>query len=91
MLVFAASSQAQEAYELKSLGHGIFTHCIQEVLSRHGAEISDGGRISAGRLMTAVEAMTQSVAADLLHAEQHPVKYNFGQDFALGLISGHLP
>lgn len=82
--VFSAASLSQEAYEIRALGHGIFTYCLLEALDARGSEISEGGVISIARLLARVSRSTRDTAASYLQLEQSPIVYMFGDDFGLG-------
>jgi WD40 repeat protein len=86
IIVFAATSPGADAYEIEELGHGIFTYSIITALREKTGLIARNSRISINRLMTEVEQLTRETGYIYLNIEQNPIKYNFGEDFDIGLI-----
>ena len=84
--VFSAASKTQSAFEVESLGHGIFTHSLIESLNKHPQEISNGKLISVAKLLSFVNRKTRDIAQTYLNTPQHPILYIFGDDFSLGLL-----
>lgn len=83
--VFSASSESQAAYEIRELGHGIFTWCVINALTVHRDEITRNGVITIGGLLDYVSKATRETAFKYLKTDQSPVMYNFGDNFSLGM------
>lgn len=83
--VFSASSESQAAYEIRELGHGIFTWCVINALTVHRDEITRNGVITIGGLLDYVSKATRETAFKYLKTDQSPVMYNFGDNFSLGI------
>ena len=81
---FSAASVSQDAYEIKALGHGIFTYCLITALSGPAGDISEDGVITAARLLSRVNRTTRETAMRYLKIEQTPIVYIFGDDFGIG-------
>lgn len=84
--VFSAASVSQEAYEIRALRHGIFTHCLLDALGARRNEIAEEGLISVARLLSRVSRSTRDTAETHLHLEQTPIVYIFGDDFSIGKV-----
>jgi Caspase domain len=84
IVVFAATSPGADAYEIASLNHGIFTYSLLTAIQERKDIVSRNSMISINRLMAEVEYLTRDTADRYLNMEQHPIKYNFGEDFDLG-------
>lgn len=89
--VLAATEQQQNAVELPTLGHGLFTYVLLE--GARGA--ADGGRdggIEVSELVDyvadRVPAMMNQMATSML---QTPVAYNWGLDFKILSVKGPPP
>jgi uncharacterized caspase-like protein len=85
IIVFSASNASQAAYEIKKLGHGIFTYSIIDALENRKSEIANGRLISIVKLLSTVNRLTRKIAEDYLGLEQSPILYMFGEDFGIGL------
>ena len=77
-------SSAQEAFEIRELGHGIFTHCLVSALGGPLEAISEDGVITVTRLLGRVNRATRETALKYLKIEQTPIVYIFGDDFGIG-------
>jgi len=86
IVVFSSSSPAQDAYEIKAIGHGIFTYCMLDALRNRRDDIVNGKLISIARLLSLVNRTTRDTAYQYLKMEQSPILYMFGDDFGIGLI-----
>ena len=86
IVVFSAASTTEDAYEIKSIRHGIFTYCMLDALSNRKADIANGGMISVARLLSLVNRATRDTAYRYLKVEQTPILYMFGDDFSLGIV-----
>lgn len=84
--VFSAASQTQSAFEIESLGHGIFTYSLVETLNQNPQEVANGKLISVAKLLSFVNRKTRDLAVTHLNVAQHPILYMFGDDFSLGLL-----
>jgi hypothetical protein len=84
--VFSAASVSQDAYEIRALGHGIFTYCLLDALRASPETVSDDGVISVARLLARVNRATRETAAAHLKIEQNPIVYMFGDDFSIGRV-----
>lgn len=82
--VFSAASASQEAFEIRELGHGIFTHCLVSALGGPLEAISEDGVITVTRLLGRVNRATRETALKYLKIEQTPIVYIFGDDFGIG-------
>ncbi len=82
--VFSAASASQEAFEIRELGHGIFTHCLVSALGGPPDAVSEGGVITVSRLLGRVNRTTRETALKYLKIEQTPIVYIFGEDFGIG-------
>ena len=82
--VFSAASKSQAAFEIKSLGHGIFTYSLLHALNNRRDDIADNGLISIARLLSFVNRMTRDTAQKHLKTDQSPILYIFGDDFSIG-------
>ncbi len=83
IVVFSAAAADQRAYEIKELGHGIFTYAMLQAL-KDKQKISENGVIVITRLLAAVNSITRELATRYLSTEQNPTMYFFGDDFAIG-------
>lgn len=86
IIVFASSSANEVSYEIKELGHGIFTYSLLDTVTNKKSEIAIDKMISISRLVSTVEKETRDIALQYLNIEQRPIKYNFGEDFSIGII-----
>ncbi|MCU0845720.1 MAG: caspase family protein [Spirochaetes bacterium] len=84
--VFSAASASQEAFEIRELGHGIFTHCLVSALDGPPDAVSEGGVITVSRLLGRVNRTTRETALKYLKIEQTPIVYIFGEDFGIGRV-----
>ncbi len=84
--VFSAASVSQDAYEIRALGHGIFTYCLLDALRASPGTVSEDGVISVARLLARVNRATRETAAAHLKIEQNPIVYMFGDDFSIGRV-----
>lgn len=84
IVVFAAASPSQDAFEIKSLNHGIFTYSMIDALKNHHQEIVHKRMISISKLLSYVSRNTRELAWKHLKMEQNPMLYIFGDDFSLG-------
>jgi len=82
--VFSASNENQSAYEIKALGHGIFTWCFIDAIKNRRDEVSIDGAITMSKLLGVVNRATRETADKYLKIEQSPVLYIFGDDIILG-------
>ncbi len=82
--VFSAASASQEAFEIRELGHGIFTYCLVSALGGPLDAISEDGVITITRLLGRVNRATRETALKYLKIEQTPIVYIFGNDFGIG-------
>ncbi|TAL33214.1 MAG: hypothetical protein EPN93_14370 [Spirochaetes bacterium] len=82
--VFSAASVSQDAFEIRALGHGIFTYCMIEALRGPADQVAEDGIITIARLLSRVNRTTRETAQKHLGVEQSPVLYIFGEDFGIG-------
>lgn len=74
------------AYEIEELGYGIFTHSIITALTEMPGSVSRNSLVSINLLMTEVEQLTRETGYEYLKIDQIPIKYNFGEDFDIGVL-----
>jgi hypothetical protein len=86
--VLAASSASQAAYEPAELGMGLLAYAMKTAVAERSAVISIDGAVSMDRLMSESMSICGDAALKYAKAEQTPIKYMFGQDFAIGRLSG---
>jgi uncharacterized caspase-like protein len=77
--VVTATTKDEEAVELKSLGHGLFTYLITKELEN---KESDGGATAHG-VADNVFKNLPVVSKKMLGSSQEPVVYTHGNDFML--------
>lgn len=83
--VFSAASATQLAYEIKRIGHGILTYSIIQVLKNNRSLLLNySGLISVDKMLSAVRDLVQKTAKEELNIDQTPIKYVWGEDFAIG-------
>ena len=79
--LIAASTDTQLAIEIKSLGHGVFTHVLLEGLKgKAGA-----GKITVEGLMQYVKNALPEVSEKYRSRAQYPVSQGYGTDFPLAV------
>ncbi len=82
--VIAASTKDQLAAEVKTLGHGVFTHTLLEGLS--GAASGGGPSVTVRKLMGFVEERLPDITLKYKQEAQYPVVDSRGMDFPLVLV-----
>jgi WD40 repeat protein len=83
--VLAASSASQAAYEPPELGQGLLAYALRTAVAERTAAISTEGAVSMDKLMDEAMSICGDAALKYVKVEQTPIKYMFGQDFAIGL------
>ena len=83
--VLAASSASQAAYEPSQLGQGLLAFALRTAVAERTSAISIEGAISMDKLMSEVMSICSDAALKYAKAEQTPIKYMFGQDYAIGI------
>jgi hypothetical protein len=77
--VVAAAAKDQEAFELKSLGHGLFTYLVTKDLEqKEGVEA-----VSAHGLADDIVKTLPTLAKTMVGSSQEPVAYTRGEDFKI--------
>jgi len=82
--LIAATDKDQEASELQTLGHGVFTYTLLEGLGGKAAT-AGAGDVTALKLMAYVEAALPELSKRYHTVEQFPVVSSTGMDFPLVL------
>ena len=78
--VIAASRRNQDAFELETLGHGVFTSAMVSALSGK-ADRNQDNRISALELVSYASRQIPTLAIEHLNEIQIPVSYVPNNDF----------
>jgi len=82
--IVAASTKDQYAVEVKTLGHGVFTHTLLAGIK--GAAAAGGQKtITVRRLLAFVEERLPEVSKKYKQEAQYPVVYSRGMDFPLSI------
>ncbi|MEI6544722.1 MAG: caspase family protein, partial [Methylococcales bacterium] len=77
--VVAAAAKDQEAFELKSLGHGLFTYLVtKDLQDKAGKEA-----VSAHDLADNIVKTLPTLAKSMVGSSQEPVAYTRGDDFMI--------
>jgi hypothetical protein len=77
--VVAAAAKDQEAFELKSLGHGLFTYLVtKDLQDKAGVEA-----VSAHGLADSIVKTLPTLAKTMVGSSQEPVAYTRGDDFLI--------
>ena len=77
--VITAAAKDQEAYELKSLGHGLFTYLMtQELQEKNAAQ-----PVTAHGIAESIVKTLPVFSKKMLGSRQEPVAYTKGNDFTL--------
>jgi hypothetical protein len=77
--VITAATKDQESFELKSLGHGLFTYLIsQELANKESAE-----PITAHSIAENIAKTLPKFSKEMLGSSQEPATYTRGDDFML--------
>jgi len=84
--VFAASTNIQEAGEVKELGHGIFTYLLLKGLNGEAILIKER-TVTVTSLTGYVTSQMPAITQRYRTAEQYPVMNNRGQDFPLAVLN----
>ena len=77
--VIAAASKNQEAMELKSLGHGLFTYLISQEIANKESDKS----ITAHGIAENIAKTLPAFSKKILGSSQEPTAYTRGDDFML--------
>lgn len=80
-----ASQDIEYANEASSLGHGLFTFAIIEILSGNAPNYADN-ILSMGELKTYVEHRVPELSEEYKTSPQYPTGYSFGNDFPIGVL-----
>ena len=84
VFIVAASTKDQYAAEVKTLGHGVFTHTLLAGIK--GAAAAGGQKtITVRRLLAFVEERLPEVSKKYKQEAQYPVVYSRGMDFPLSI------
>lgn len=87
MHLLAATRKDQRAFELKSLGHGVFTHVVLRGLGGGADAQPTDGQVWAKEVLAYAEEQIPGVARRHAEHTQVPVTYSRGMDFPL-TVSG---
>jgi len=82
--IVAASTKNQYAAEVKTLGHGVFTHTLLTGI-QGAAAAGDQKTITVRRLLAFVEEKLPEISKEFKQEAQYPVVYSRGMDFPLAI------
>lgn len=82
--IVAASTKNQYAAEVKTLGHGVFTHTLLTGI-QGAAAAGDQKTITVRRLLAFVEEKLPEISKKFKQEAQYPVVYSRGMDFPLAV------
>jgi uncharacterized caspase-like protein len=85
--VLAASTEFQEAGELKELGHGIFTYLLLKGLNGAAPLNGKGSVVTVISLTGYVNDQMPVITQKYRTGEQYPVMDNKGMDFPLAILN----
>jgi hypothetical protein len=81
--VIAASRRDQQAVELPSLGHGLFTYVVLEGLNGNADSAPKDGHVSAHEIVQYADAQIPGMSQRYLDEPQVPMAFALGADFPL--------
>jgi WD40 repeat protein len=81
--VIAASRRDQEAIELPSLGHGLFTYVVLEGLTGDADSAPKDGSVTAHEIVQYADAQIPGMSQRYLDEPQVPMAFALGADFPL--------
>jgi filamentous hemagglutinin family protein len=77
--IIAAAAKDQQAFELKSLGHGLFTYSVAQQINNK----ETGKRLTAHTLAENITKTLPKISKEILGNPQEPSTYTKGNDFML--------
>lgn len=80
----SSSGTEQFASEVKTIGHGVFTYAVIQVLE--GECANDDNTITVNQMKSCVEKLVPELSKQYKSDVQFPTGYGFGQDFPIGII-----
>jgi len=81
-----ASQDIQLANESGSVGHGLFTYAILELLTGQSSAYQKNDIVSIYQLKSYVESRVPELSKELKGSPQYPTGYSFGNDFPIGVV-----
>jgi hypothetical protein len=83
--VMASSESQQQAAEVKSLGHGVFTYVLLEALQGKADGAPKDSKVTIYELKSYIDDQVPEVSYRLIQHKQFPSTFSIGHDFPLVL------